>query len=321
MRFYRPAVRAILVAAPMLALVWRLPMVHTSPAALAAYALPHWILSVFVGAAQEAKGRLPLITLLREYLVAISVLRRTLLSYVRTELRYGLTRTRASKPVGATRFSLAEQLVYGVSLAIYFFVVLGVCVREGSNLWRPENGMYVLYLIWAIYNASLVIADMAASKESGMVRKVLQEQSRLSAMVRLPTGHLLACRTENFPSIELALQFPTETTIPTGILHVSIFKGHREYTFAADLRRKQGRQAWLVIEGTCVDEYEALGRAVFSRNSAWPEWLPGRHADRVLPLWTHRFIEVLEGAFYNQIMRFSKHSLWQLCVGWFKRGK
>lgn len=321
MKFYRPAVHVVLVVAPLLALVWRLPMVHASPAALAAYALPHWILSVFVGAAQEAKGRLPLITLLREYLVAIAVLRRTLQSYLRTEWQYRFTRLRTAKPAGATRFSMTEQFGYGVRLALYSVVVVGVCAREGSNLLRPENGMYILYLIWAVYNASLVVADMAASKELGMVRNVLQEQSRLSAMVRLPSGHLLRCRTENFPSRELALQFPKEASLPDGAMHVSIFKGHREYTFAADLLRKQGQQAWLVIEGTCVDEYEALGRAVFSRNASWPEWLPGRLADRVLPLWTHRLIEALEGAFYNQIMRFSKHSLWQVCVGWFKRGK
>jgi hypothetical protein len=216
---------------------------------------------------------------------------------------------------------MAEQFGYGARLALYSAVVVGVCAREGSNLWRPENGMYILYLTWAVYNAALVVADMAASKELGMVRNVLQEQSRLSAMVRLPSGHLLACRTENFPSRELALQFPMEASLPDGAMHVSIFKGHREYTFAADLRRKQGRQAWLVIGGTCVDDYEALGRAVFSRNASWPEWLPGRLADRVLPLWTHKLIEALEGAFYNQIMRFSKHSVWQVCVGWFKRGK
>lgn len=321
MQFYRPAVLAVLVAAPLLALVLRLPMVHASPAAFAAYALPHWILGVFVGTAQEAKGRLPLTTLMREYLVALSVLRRTIVSYVRIEWQYGIRRRRSGMPVDAPRFSLAEQFGYGARLALYGVVLAGVCMREGGNLFRPENGMYVVYLIWGGYNALLVVADMAASKEAGMVQKVLQEQSRLSAMVRLPTGHLLACLTENYPSTELALRFPAETVIPHGALHISIFKGHREYTFAAHLHRQQGPQVWLAIEGTCLDEYQTLGRAVFSRNAAWPEWLPGRHADRVLPLWTHRFIELLESAFYNQIMRYSKHSLWQLCFGWFKRGK
>jgi hypothetical protein len=321
MRFYRPVVHASLVVAPLLALVWRLPMVHASPATLAAYALPHWILGVFVSAALETKGRFPLSTLMREYLVALSVLRRTLVSYVRIEWQYGLQRKRPGMPSGAPGFSLAEQLGYGGSLALYGLVIFVACTREGTNLWRPENGMYVLYLIWAGYNALLVIADMAASKEAGMVRKVLQDQSRLAAMVRLPTGHLFACRTENFPAVELGLRFPTENAIPTGALHISIFKGHREYTFAAYLRRQQGTQAWIAIDGTCMDEYQALGRAVFSRNASWPGWLPGQHADRVLPLWTHKLIEVLEGAFYNQIMRFSKYSLWQLCIDWFKRGK
>jgi hypothetical protein len=321
MRFYRPAVQAILVALPLLALVLRLPIVHASPAALAAYALPHWILGVFFGAAQEANGRLPLKTLMREYLAALSVLRRTVVSYVRIEWQYGFGRLRPGMLVNAPGFSRVEQFGFGARLALYGVVFVGTCAREGSNLLRPENGMYVIYLIWVGYNALLVVADMAAGKEAGMVRKVLQEESRLSAMVRLPTGHLLACRTENFPAAELALRFPAESIIPVGALHISLFKGHREYTFAAHLRRQQGPQAWLVIDAACVDEYQALGRAVFSRNAAWPEWLPGRDADRVLPLWTHRFIEALESAFYNQIMRFSKHSLWQLCFGWFKRGK
>jgi hypothetical protein len=47
----------------------------------------------------------------------------------------------------------------------------------------------------------------------------------------------------------------------------------------------------------------ALGKAVFSRDASWPQWLPNQYADRLMPSWAQKLFDMAQSAFYNLVTR------------------
>jgi hypothetical protein len=177
-----------------------------------------------------------------------------------------------------------------------------------------------LYFAWVLYNVMRLLAILGACKEGVMVELAQRQGAQLAAMLRTESGYTVACRTVNFPATLLSLTLPAAKPILDEPLHVSIFKGYREYTFPASLHTQQGQTLVIAIEGTCADEYQALSSDIFTRDAQWPQWLAGKQADVLLPQWVHHGIDLAETAFYNLVVRVSKRSLWQTCLAWFQRG-
>jgi hypothetical protein len=92
--------------------------------------------------------------------------------------------------------------------------------------------------------------------------------------------------TENFPDIALSLKLPTPVSIENGAtINISLFHSHREFSFPAQVDLEPDMVLRAHIDGKAQNVYRALGVAAYSRGQDWPKWLPGRHADRVYPLW------------------------------------
>ena len=330
--FYAPLARAVFFVTPLVALAFHVPLVHASGVLLLAFGLPYWVLGRFASAALETQGRVGLAAFVREHLVAFAVLCRTAASVVGTlssQIWAGLWRPKQDKAgLGvpaeqATQVALPvkQAFMFGAGLALHIAVVGGALVRDGWQLWLADDGIYGLYVLWVLYNAMRLTASLAAHKESAMVESARRRGAQLSAMVRLETGYAVSCSTVNFPAMLLTLKFPVDKPLPCVPMHVSIFRGHREYTFPAQLRSQQGHTVVVAIEGTSADEYQALSEVVFTRDARWPQWLAGKQADVLLPQWLHYLIDLAETGFYNLVVRVSKRSLWQTCLGWFQRGK
>lgn len=327
-RFYEPLARAIFFVTPLVGLAWHVPMVHASGVLLLAFGLPYWVLGRFAYAALETQGRVSLPVFVHEHLVAFAVLCRTAVSVVCTlgaqlwtRKQGGCAMDAQAVPPAQAALPLRPLLVCGAGLLLHAVVLTVAVARGGWSLWLAEGGIYGLYLLWVLYNVMRLIAALAVHKELAMVERARRQGAQLSAMVRLESGYAVPCRTVNFPAMLLVLQLPVEKPLPCVPLHVSIFKGYREYTFSARLHSQQGETIMVAIEGTCADEYQALSDDVFTRDAHWPQWLAGKQADIFLPQWVHYMADLAETAFYNLVVRVSTRSLWQTCLGWFQRGK
>lgn len=316
-QFYEPLVRAIFGITPLVGLAWHVSVGQANGVLLLAFGLPYWVLGRFARVALDTEGRLSLPVFVREHMVALAVLCRTTFSVVRTLC----TQLWASQPAAQAAWPLRPLLLCGAGLLLHAVVVGVALVRDGWALWLADGGIYSVYVLWVLYNAMRLIAALAAHKELAMVEWAHTQGAQLSAMVRLESGNTVTCRTINFPAMLLTLALPVEKPLPYVPLHVSIFRGHREYTFPAHLHSQQGQTIVVAIEGTCADEYQALADDVFTRDADWPQWLAGKQADILLPQWMHYVGDLAETAFYNLVVRISKRSLWQTCLGWFQRGK
>ena len=331
-RFYVPCSQAVFFATPLVALACQVPLVHATGALLLAFGLPYWLLVRFAHAALETRGRLTLFEFVREHLAAFAVLCRTAVAVLRTLCKQLWVALVPRKPRGRalggrvpTRPEAAlparAALLCGSGLLLQVVVVGIALERSGWQWWWSDDAIYALYLAWVLYNAMRLLAALAAHKELAMVEHAQRQGAQLAAMVRLESGYTVTCRTVNFPAMLLSLELPLENQLSEEPLHVSIFKGYREYTFAAKLHTQQGQTVVVAIEGTCADEYQALSNDVFTRDAHWPQWLAGKHADSLLPQWVHDVIDWAETAFYNRVVRVSQRSLWQTCASWFQRGK
>ena len=322
LRFYAPLVRGFLYLLPLLALLGSWPLVHTSVGLLLAYGVPHWVLGRFAQSGLRSPGRLTLLTFLREHLVSVAVLYRTVVSFA-TAIVLQTWRRRRGLKVIAPALADATQRFYALAVLIQSVLLMAVLWRDGTLLWQSEEGAYAVYALWAVYNVLRLVASMAVRQEAAMVQQVYAQCASLPATLRLPTGHLLACKTENFPSTLLTLNLPVPAPepLPRESLHVSIFKGYREHVFPARLHSQDAMQVVVAIEGSSADAFQSLAREVFSRDANWPGWLAGPRADILLPRWVHHIAALAEGAFYNLVVRITTRSLWQRCRDWFQRGK
>jgi cellulose synthase (UDP-forming) len=194
-------------------------------------------------------------------------------------------------------------------------LVIGIVrLLSSSNV---DYEMSILYLLWAVYNLMILSAVLAVAEESRYILKYRRRQLRMPVMIKLPLGRSLYCMTVNFPEPSLVFALPTPIDVETGSdLHVSIFRGYREYLFSARVVSVDERSLRVDIEDSVQNEYRLLGVAVFSRGQDWPKWLPGRDADHPFPVWMINAFNVVYVAVLDFIRPLGESVLVTRFGGW-----
>ncbi len=283
LQFYYAVPRWVFFTAPLAYLLAGFHIIQTSPERLASYALVHLLLAYFVQARLQGPTRFTLWADIRETVLACYLLVPTTLTLLRTE--FG--RCRDAMKVGKPRTEAAFDWMVALPYVTVFVLNLagfgmGIARMLQANSREPE--IVALYFLWTTCNLLLMAAMLAVAQETRHIRQQTHALLKMPAMVKLPSGHTVSCVTQNFPQATLTLEVPTPVAVEAGsAISLSIFLGHREFTFPARVVTQQNGVLRISIGDAAQSDYLLFGADVFAREANWPKWLPGRNANRLLP--------------------------------------
>lgn len=324
LEFYYPVPRLIFFSAPLVYLLFDVGIIQSSAELFIAYALPHLVQGHIARERMQEKHRFTLWTDVRETLLAWYLLLLTTMTLIRTELarcknhfKFGKAQRHAALD---WKLTLPYVILFGLNLT---GLIVGITrLRLPST---PEQEIVVLlFLLWVVYNQTILSATLAVAEESREIRRYTRLQSRLPAMIRLPSGRTVSCMTENFPETSLALKLPTPMAIENGLtVDISIFHDNHEFSFPARVVLDQDWVLRASIDGPAQNVYRALGVAAYSRGQDWPKWLPSGDADHPVPRWINKTLFVMRRAALNWAMEVDKFARWSRFPGgmqiWKKR--
>ena len=293
LEFYGIVPRLIFLAAPVAYLLADVTLVQTSGELFLAYALPHLMHTLIAQARLEGRKRFSVWTTAHETALAWYLWVRTALTFVRTECERCIKPSRTNTSEKAAPFGWRMALPFACVLVLNLAGFVVGCVQL-PFLKPPAQVASIFYLMWAAYNLLSLSTTLAIAEEARHIRLQMRVQLRIRAMIKLPTGRSVICRTENFPATALELRLPTPIVLEAGLpVSLSIFRGYQEYSFPVRVISQQDMILRVSVDKDALPDYCALGIAAHSRGEDWPKWLPDRDADHPLPPWVIKSVAAL----------------------------
>ena len=283
--FYAFIPRAIFLIAPLLFLLGGVNLIQTSPELFAVWALPHFLQGLIARARLRGRTRFSIEVDLREGLLSVYLMLRTVLRLLRPGIS-SLEKVRlflSPRPEGPIAW--ASVIWFGTVMLLSLVAVV-VGVVDSLTSGSIQQNVVALYVIWCAYNVMQLAAVLAVGEEARSIRQYHRHMRSMPAMLRLASGRKISCTTQNFPDETLELALPSSLNVGADeAVTVSLFTEQREYPFAAHAVAVRGTRLLVTIDDAAQPAFSALGAAYRSRGSDWPQWLPGQHADRLLPVW------------------------------------
>jgi cellulose synthase (UDP-forming) len=295
LQFYRPVAVFVFLTAPLAYFLLGANLIQTNLGLFAAFFLPHLLHLYFAHGRMSSSVRLEFWSDIRDTFLAGYILLPTTLSYFRTRVSQlwtgRLPNTTGSVDTTPWLGGKAHSAVLGLN---FLGLLIGISQLLVYRDFDPVSGSF--YLFWCTCNVLLLSSALAVSAEGKHIRMETGKLRHMHAMVRLPSGHTLACEANNFPEATLSLLLPTPlpTRIaPGGKLNVSIFCGDGEFNFPAFMVSLENQLLRVRIDEVALKRYQTTGTATLFRGPDWPKWLPGRNADQLLPRWVSKRIGML----------------------------
>jgi cellulose synthase (UDP-forming) len=289
LQFYRPLAYFACLLAPLVFLLQGITLVNATLDWFACFALPAVILIGVVQSRNTQDGRWAELRELKELSLSAYMVLATSVSYLQT----ALFRPQLIVARWRSELSLAQWL-YGLLISLLLILNLAAFVIGVARVYEPEQAKLqwtLSYTLWAFVNVMLLLSRQAIFQESSQIKWFSKRQQSLSAMIRLPFGRTLSCKTLNFPAAELELQTPAPfNSAANEELKLLIFHNNQATALTVQTLRTEGLTTYVRLIGGQGAELTQLKEAVFARGKDWPMWLPDRQADHPLPLWLSRLL-------------------------------
>lgn len=281
MATYRPVAMGFLCIAPMFFVLAGVRTLPTQLTGLLLMGAPHWILMYLTAQRTAAPGRPNLWQEAQTILRAMAVLVRTAVSWLRTGF------ARGNRGVA---FAAFQEETHAAPWRTATWLMAWLCVGLGSlGLMRTHSAPQLttlIYIAWCALVGLSLTADYAIAAERRSVLALHQQLARLPTMILQSSGHALPGQTRNFPASELVVQMATVGQFKNGDgVGVSVFHGNQEFHFPASVVHTTQESLTVVIDEDARARVQAAVQYMRVRGENWPRWLPGPHADRLVPNW------------------------------------
>ncbi|MEN9868886.1 MAG: hypothetical protein RL748_4476 [Pseudomonadota bacterium] len=295
MHFFYGFPRLVFLTAPLAYLFFEAHIIQASADLIAAYAVPHLVHANIANSRMQGKFRHTFWAEVYETTLAWYILLPTTLALINPKLgKFNVT----------AKGGMVEREYFDWKIAVPYVTILGLNIAGFifgiiRIFWwnNYEWGTVLFNIIWTIYNFMLLGAALAVALETRQVRRNWRVTREIPAMIKLPSGRTMRCKTEDFSEGGLALVLPAEAEVDKGkTITVSLFRGEREYTLPGQVVFNEGNTLRVRFEDMSLDDYRALVAATFSRSDAWQQWLPERDTDKPLTGLKEVFIFSLEGS-------------------------
>lgn len=271
MHFFYGLPRIVFLTAPLAYIFFEAHVIQASADLIAAYSIPHLIHANMANSRVQGAHRNSFWAEVYETSLAWYMLVPTTLALINPKFgKFNVT---------AKGGQVLDEY-FDWKIATPYIVILGLnlsglFIGIGRLFWwnTHEQGTVFLNLIWTVYNLVILGATLAVAQEARQVRSSWRVDMELPAMLLLPNGRTLKCKTQDFSEGGVALILPVAIDLEKGAqVNVSLFRGDREFSFPSIAVFNQGQTFRVRFDELSLENYRDLVAATFSRGDAWLSW-------------------------------------------------
>ncbi len=271
LHFFYGFPRLIFLMMPCAYLYFGLHVINTAALVILAYVVPYLLIAAMANSRIQGRYRHSFWAEAYESVLAWYIVLPTTIAFVNPKLgKFNVT----------SKGGHIDQDYLDWTISKPYLVLLGinvVAILAGIGrllVWPAEEPATVLMnLFWAFANLTVLGVAVGVAKEARQVRVAHRIPLRVPAMLTLPDGRTLACKTENYSMGGLGLRLPKDTVLKSGErVNVCLSRGVAEFDFPAVVARCANRQLGVRFEGMNEAMEKQLVQCTFGRADAWLEW-------------------------------------------------
>ena len=306
LHFFSGVPRLVFLTAPLAYLYFQFHIINAAAATIALYAVPHMVQSSLANS--HIQGRFRHSFWNEAYEAVLSW-------YIALPTTVALIAPRLGKFNVTAKGGLVEQEFFDwrISAPYLVLVVLNVV---GALLALPrmlfwnsyEADTVVLNLIWTLFNLILLGAVLGVAAETRQVRAAPRVPKSMAAVLVLPDGRRISCKTEDFSMRGLGVRTDAPALLERGDrLRVVLGADDGDHEFPFEVALVREKQLGLLLGDLTIEEQRSFVRCTFGSPEAWSDWDRNVAADHPLASFAEVFsfgatgyVRLLESA-YNEI--------------------
>ncbi len=289
MHFFNGGPRLIFLTAPLAFLVFHAYVIDAPAVMVLLFVMPHMVHASLSNSRIQGKHRHSFWAEVYETVLAWYILRPTTVALLDPHRgKFNVTAKGGLVEKGYFDWNITTPYVVTVGLNL-----IGLCAGAARLVWGPadEAATTWLNLFWTLYNLLILGAAISVALEARQQRRSHRVQIALPALLQLPDGKLLRCRTVDFSEggASLAIDDAAGAAIlaaslltPELSVGVSLWRGDDEHQFPALVTAGSGASLRVRWNLQTREQEMALVQCTFSRADAWVSWADGRRDDRPL---------------------------------------
>ena len=281
LHFFYGFPRMVFLLAPLSYLFFEVHIINATALSLAAYSLPHLLHANLTNSRIQGAHRHSFWAEVYEATLAWYIFRPTIVALFNPKLgKFNVTAKGGL--VEKEHFDWVISKPYLVMLGMN---IAGLFVGVARALWwnTYELDTVLLNILWTVYNLVILGATLAVATETKQVRRSHRVRATLDAILRLPSGHSLMCKTEDFSMGGMSFHVPDEFSIAKNDeLVVSLFNSTGECFFPSRVVFvKPGLVSVQFLEMDLQLQRELVACTI-GRADVWLSWSDQRDIDHPL---------------------------------------
>ncbi len=279
--FFYGLPRIIFLTAPLAYLFLDLHIINASALMIAAYVLPHLMLSTLTNSRVQGHVRHSFWAEVYETVMAPYLLRPTLMALVNPKLgKFNVTEKGGLVKKEYFDKDIAKPLVVMLILDLIGFVVgiVRLIVGDGS-----DTQTLILNLVWTVYNLIILSASLGVCMETKQVRLNHRVPVSLRGMLRFDSGHTLRTRAIDMSEGGLSFERVSDKDYPIGSkVNVVLFSKDQEYVFEGEMAHVFDDRYCISFQDMALEKEKELVDVLFCRPNSWRNWADKRADDQPL---------------------------------------
>ena len=281
LHFFNGIPRLVFLTSPLAYLYFELHIIQASALVIAAYALPHLVLSQISNSRMQGRFRHSFWAEVYESVLAWYIALPTTLAIINPRLgKFNVT----------AKGGLVEQSYFDFRIARpYLFLIVinfvGVILGMGRLLFWNTNeiGTVAMNLCWALYNLSMLGTAVGVSTETRQVRRTHRIPLRVAARLSLPDGSTVECHTTDYSSGGVGVQLPSSFVFNRGdLLELELDDAGAKHRFPCKVALWTDSRLGLRFEKLSLLQERCWVQCTFGRPDAWLNWEEASDRDRPL---------------------------------------
>lgn len=268
LHFFYGLPRLVFLTAPLAYLFFGAQVFQASALMIVAYAIPHIFQASVTNSTMQGRFRHSFWNEVYESVLAWYIMRPVLLALVNPKLGT-FNVTAKGGVIDKSYFDWAMARPYIVVLGLNMLgVVVGLSKMAFDD--SASTSTLVINLCWTVYNIIMSAAAVAVAAEARQIRGEPRVFAELPAMLGLPNGKTVVCRTSDFSQGGVGISLPAGVEVPQGEqLQVSLFRDENESVFPATVVFSRGQSLGLSFNDLTLQQQSELVRLTFSRADIW----------------------------------------------------
>ena len=313
LHFFSGVPRLVFLTAPLAYLYFECHIINAAALSIALYSLPHMVQSSLANS--HIQGRFRHSFWNEAYEAVLSW-------YIALPTTVALIAPRLGKFNVTAKGGLVANEFFDWRIAAPYLVLVVLNVA-GALLALPrlfywnayEADTVVLNLIWTLFNLTLLGAVLGVAAETRQVRSTPRVLKSMPAVLYLPDGRSLACRTDDFSMRGLGLSLDgASSLLQRGErLRVRLRGSGGDCVLPVGVATVRGQHVGLLLGELTIAEQRAYVGCTFGAPEAWDDWGRDVAADRPLASFAEVFSFGATG--YVRLLE----SVWNEAIAWLRR--